>query len=242
MRRAIAVGVVVFGLVGLAWADDGKAAQEVIDKAIKAHGGADKLAKLKMLSRKEVGKYHGLGAPFPYTAHTTLDQPGKMRQDIEGVYLAVLDGDKGWMQANGETKELTKQQLDGTKAERYVEWLTTLVPLTGKDVTVTALADAKVNDQPAAGVQVTSKGRPTVSLYFDKKTGLLVKSQYKARAAEKMDEEVNQETVYSQYKDVAGVQVPMKVVTKRDGELYIEGERSEVKLVEKHDKDVFAKP
>jgi hypothetical protein len=246
MWRAITsglAGVLLLALAGaVAGADDATEARKILDEAIKAHGGADKLAKLQTVQRKESGKYHGLGNPLPYTANVTLQLPDKMRLDVVGIYLAVLDGDKGWVRAEGETKEMTKEQLAGTKAERYVDLVTNLVPLSGKEYKLEKVAEVKVNGQPAAGVKVTRKDRPAVTLYFDKKSGLLVKTLWRPKSAEKGDEEVNQETVYSDFKEMSGVKVAQKVTVKRDGELYLETEREEVKPIDKPDKDSFAKP
>jgi len=245
MRRAIVSGLtagLLLTLTALVAADEAAEARAILDKAIKAHGGAEKLAKLSLVTRKERGKYYGLGDALPYTANSTIQLPDKLRLEVVGIYLAVLDGDKGWVHANGETKDMTKEQLAGTKIERYVDLVTTLVPLKEKEFKIEKLPTVKVNDQPAVGVKVTRKDRPTVSLYFDEKTGLLVKTRWRPKSAEKGDAEVDQETFYSDFKDTPAGKVAGKIVVKRDGELYLETEREEVKPIEKAAKDAFAKP
>jgi hypothetical protein len=47
---------------------------------------------------------------------------------------------------------------------------------------------------------------------------------------------------YSDFKEVEGVLQAMKVVIKRDGKDYVEGETTDLKLAEKLDDSVFAKP
>jgi hypothetical protein len=80
-----------------------------------------------------------------------------------------------------------------------------------------------------------------VTLYFDKESGLLVK--YESRVKDEgSGQEVNEEHFLSDYKEVQGTKQAGKVVTKRDGKLYLEGEVTDHQLSEKLDAGVFAKP
>jgi hypothetical protein len=54
--------------------------------------------------------------------------------------------------------------------------------------------------------------------------------------------EVSQETFFDDYKEVDGVQQPMKLLIKRDSKDYLDAEISEVKLHEKLDDKTFDKP
>jgi hypothetical protein len=222
--------------------DDAADARALIDKAMKAAGGKDKLAKLKAQTWKEKGTYYGMGEGLPYTANFAVQWPDKFRFQVEGVFTVVLDGDKGWLNAGGETREMTKDELANKKQSNYAGYVTTLVPLDDKSFTLTTLPESKVDGKPALGVKVAKKGMPDVSLYFDKATGLLVKSGVRTKAEEMDNKEVNQEAYYSDFRDVDGVKVPEKIVVKRDDKLYIEAKNSDVKMAEKLDDKVFAKP
>ena len=89
--------------------------------------------------------------------------------------ILVLNGDKGWIQAGGATRELTKQDLKERREELYVWRLMNLTPLLNEEFKLTRLADAKVGGREAAVVKVEHKDYPDARLYFDKKSGLLVK-------------------------------------------------------------------
>jgi len=245
MRTSL--GVALAGLVALAAvhparADDPKQARAVIDKAIRASGGAEKLAKYQGMTWKEKGTYYGMGDGLPYTATYTVQWPDKMRTEIEGVFTVILNGDKGWVDMGGESKEMTKDQLAEEKEERYARWVATLRPLTQKGFTLTPLGDSKVEGEAAVGVKVSHKGHRDVELFFSKKTGLLIKSAHRAKDVTQGGKEVHQEVFYSDHKDVRGLQIPMKIVVKRDGKQFVEGEESDVKPVEKVDDKQFDKP
>ena len=104
------------------------------------------------------------------------------------------------------------------------------------------LPEIKVDNRPAVGVKVSHKNRADVMLYFDKTSGMMIKSEYPVKSPEQKGKEVKQEAFHSEYKEVAGVQFPMKIVLKRDGKLFVEAENFDVKPVEKLDNKVFGKP
>src|ERR1700737_983715 len=136
------LGIALAGLLALTAANsiraaDDKPARAVIDKALKAAGGADKLAKHPGMTWHEKGTYYGMGDGVPYTAPYAVQWPDKMRMEIEGVFMMVLNGDKGWLQMSGETKPMTKEQLAEEKEGRFAGWVTTLVPLKDKGFTLT---------------------------------------------------------------------------------------------------------
>ncbi len=87
----------------------------------------------------------------------------------------------------------------------------------------------------------SSKGHRDVELYFDKKSGLLIKSQYSVKAEELDGKEVQFEVFYGDYKDFAGAKLPTSLLMKQDGKKYVQTEQSEITPAEFGD-DAFAKP
>src|SRR5262249_46225090 len=77
-----------------------KEAQAIIERAIKAQGGADGLTKAQVCRRTDTGK-QALGAvETPLVSQVTRSLPDRVRLQIEvdkGTKITiVLDGDKGW--------------------------------------------------------------------------------------------------------------------------------------------------
>jgi hypothetical protein len=244
--RSLYTGGLLLGValicVGRTAADAQSDARAIIDKAIKAHGGEATLAKFKAQTWKEKGNYYGQGNALPYTGNYAVQWPDQFRMEIEGIFTVVLNGDKGWVKQQNETKEMTPDQLAGQKGDMYGGWVSTLLPLKDKAYGLTTLSDIKVNDRPAAGVKVTHKGRPDVELYFDKSTGLLSKAVFPVKSPEQQGKEVKQEVFHSNYKDFSGMQIPTKILIHREGKIFVEAENSDVKPAEKLDGKVFAKP
>jgi hypothetical protein len=229
MMRTILATVVVLACATLVGAEAPKEARAVIDKAIKAAGGEEKLTKFQAHTWKAKGTYYGMGDGLPYTANYAVQFPNKFKVEIENVFTIVLDGDKGWVKSGDNTNEMTKEQLEEHKHERYAGLVATLLPLKDKGYKLATLGEVKVGDRPAIGIKVSHPGQRDVDLFFDKDNGLLVKCSRKAKAEEQGGKEVTQDSYYSDYKDIEGAQFPCKIVVKRDDKVYVEAENSDIK-------------
>jgi len=242
MRRI--PGIVVL-TVACCWAvvgrsGEGDDARAIVDKAIKASGGEENLKKHQTATWDQKGTYYGMGDGVAYTGMIAVQRPDKFRMEVENVFTIVLNGEKGWRQFGGETQEMSKEEIERSQADNRAGWIASLAPLKDKAFTLTSIGEAKVDKKPALGVKVTRKGYPEVKLYFDKKTGLLVKSEFKTYSGEE-SKDVTQETFYQDYKEVDGAQVPSRVVMHREGKIYVEAEMSNFKSG-KVDAKLFAKP
>ena len=230
--------------------DDAADARALIDKAIKAHGGADNLAKFKGGAVTFSGTFHGMGMKAPMSGTISTFGADRLKADIEVEaggekfrVVQVLAGDKGWMKLGPDTKDMSKDELAEARHEQHAGYLASLTPLVGaaKGYTLAPTGEMLVNDKAALGVKVSAKGRRDVTLYFDKTTGLLARFDQTVND-EGSGREVTQETYSSDYKDVQGTKQPYKFLVKRDSKLYLEGEASEITLTETLDANLFVKP
>jgi hypothetical protein len=240
MRKFVSIAIVLIS-AGIVWPGEEKDARAIVEKAIKAAGGEANLAKHNSVTMKEKGTYYGLGDGLPYTGIYSIEFPDKFRVEIEGVFIIVLNGDKAWSKKDGETKEMSKDELALQISNHRAGWIASLLPLKNKAFQLTAMGEAKVGDQAARIVQVTRKDYPEVKLYFAKDTGLLVKTEYRTKAEEQGFKEVTQTTDYSDYRDADGAKVAHKFAIKRDGKIYVEAEVTELKTG-KLDAKLFGKP
>ena len=221
----------------------------IVARAIAAHGGEAKLGQLNAEQAKTRGTVHLDGKTIPFTAETFVQLPSQFKnvmtyelQGKKGSLTQVLDGDKGWLSFDGNTKPLEEPLLSETRETMYAQRIARLLSLLkDKDIRLAGLPEVKVNDQPAVGVKVSTNGHKEISLYFDKASGLLVKIERRALNSEPK-KEVRQEEFFSDFKEVNGVKRPMKIMVLQDGVKFLEGEMTEVKPTEKLPENIFAKP
>jgi hypothetical protein len=246
MRITIIIAAVLLSAVAPLRADDQSTALATITEAIKAHGGEEALARLRTVVRKTAGTMTVAGKDVTFAEEQTAQLPQRWRCDAEALagkqklrVLVVVNGDKGWHTSGGAATELSDERLKELREEMYARWLTTLLPLKEPALRLAPLPEAKVNGEPAVGVKVSSDRRPDVSLYFDKKTHFLVKSERKA--TEGGTSQIK-EDVYSAYNEFDGVRLPTKMVRSLGGKKVSEFTTATYTFPRKVDDGTFAKP
>jgi hypothetical protein len=250
MRKSLLL-VAAVGLLACAGA---AAAQDetraVIDKAVKAHGGLEKLQKFKQSATEVRGKgtVHELGG-FDITLEG-FSQDGKSKEVLQGevagqkfTQTVLMDGKTVRLYVNGKEIKLDEKRMAALARETaHQEEVVELVFADKKTgYKLSPLGEVKVNDKPAVGVRVASEGYRDINLFFDKASGLLVKTETRTIDVQSGDEKT-EEKLLSDYKETEGVQRPGKVVVLRDGKKLLTLQVEDVKVVDKFDKDFFTKP
>jgi hypothetical protein len=200
-------------------------ARAIIDKAIKAHGGAEKLSQFKAVSAKWAGK-HKVENVFYWDAVrvVTYEMPDKIRLDYEVenpngekfTFSRVVNGKKGWQGWARGTRELKEAEVAQIVDEVYTHWLASIVPLKDKGFEFSLVGNVTVDEKDAVGVRVSCKGKPDVNLFFEKKTGLAIKSERRTRDPH-TNEEYTAESIYRDHKAFQGVMWPTNRLDRRDG-------------------------
>jgi hypothetical protein len=254
MRRTLGLSLATGLLLlvpALVRAEDDAATKAIIEKAIKAHGGKENLTKYLASTTTLKGKVHVMGMDLDYTMEFWVQMPDKLKYVLEFEIMGqklkitqVTNGDKGWATnpMDNSVMELSKEIMDEVKEQMYHRMVDTLAPLTGKEYTLAPLGDNKVGDRPVVGIKVSHKGHRDVNLFFDKDTHLLLKAEAQIKDVMAGGQEMMQETIYSNYKDSEGIKVPTKLLIKRDGKDFVDGEATEFKAHEKLDDSIFVKP
>ena len=189
MRRWLLGVSVVLAAAAAAAADD--KAEAVIKKAIEAHGGADGLNRYKAARFTMKGEMAIMGMDVEISGDMAY-VPDKFRMNINltvaGQQITVhqvVSGDKGKRTVKVgdqvvQDMKIEKDEVDLSRLGRQVEKLTPL--LDAKQFTLRAGDDEDVNGKKAALVIVTPKGLDReFKLYFDKESGLLVKSGHQGK-------------------------------------------------------------
>ncbi len=226
-------------------------AKAVVEKAIKAHGGAAALDKYPASASKFKGQMTFMGLDFDFTGDMTAQMPDKFKMAIEAdvggqkmAFVQVVNGDKVKVLENGAAKPVTDKEKSELKLVMRMQEVTNLTPLLTDKYTLKTDKDDKAGDADAAVVLVTGKDFKEARLFFDKKTGLLVKTVRKSLAPSAPDDkepkEVTEETIMSEYKEFDGVKVPTKAVVTHDGKKFMTMTTTDVKMMAKADPKLFS--
>jgi hypothetical protein len=191
-RLGILVALVCWGVAEARGADDPRA---LVARAIDAVGGR-KLLEQRLASISRVkGKIQpeGPGGDAFAVEGAVFSEPGgrsrlNLQFEVAGAKhdaVIVLDGPRSWRAIDGEVTPYGADEVKALDASAYRDRVSGLVALLDdKSFALEPLAEAKILGRPAAGVKVSSKGQPDMSLYFDRETGFLVKYSYRGKDPE----------------------------------------------------------
>jgi outer membrane lipoprotein-sorting protein len=233
-------------------ADDAAAVKELLDKAIKATGGADKTAKLASASLKGKGKVTEGGNTAEMSFDLSMQDFDRIRVELmvmEGGQshggVMVMSRDKVWFKDNDRNKV---DELPGEIApvvhQFYLAMRLASNPgaLAGhKDLTLGHGGEGKVDEKTAAILRVSRKDRSDINIFYDTKSGLPLKAESQIKTPNE-SEEKKYEFQFSEFKEVDGVKHYSKIKILRDGKDMLEMELSDVKFGEKFEANTFEKP
>jgi hypothetical protein len=221
--------------------------REIIERAIKSHGGRERLARLRADRVKLVGKIKFGVERVPFVGETTVQPPGQFRTVLEVTaggkshkVVRLLDGDRTVLTLDGVEQPVAAAQREELRHTLQLNRAMRLVPLLeDRAFTLAPLDEIQVNGRKAVGVRVTTGGRE-LRLYFDKEHALLVKTEHLLDGAG--GKKVRHESYYGAYADVEGYKRPGKVVAFRDGVPVMEATLAEVSQFESLSPEVFRRP
>jgi hypothetical protein len=249
MRRTgqvLAVLSLLFVLTLVGRAGDTEATA-IINKAIKAHFPKGTDTKKQSVRTKAKGTLHVGGMDLPFTQEVSV-QNGMFKEVMEleaggqkVLVTSVFNGKEAWIRAGPQDVKVTDEILNEFKDAAYSMGMMQGMFFKDKTVKFSLIGEAKVKDKDAIGVTISREGKKDISVYFDKKTGLMAKIEKRGRDFQS-GQEVQEERFILEYQDVNGNKSAKKIEVLRDGKAFLEAEILEVQSLEKIDDSEFAQP
>ena len=202
--------VAAAAVVLLSAAASAQTADEIIDRHIKARGGAEKLKSVKairMTGRIELGG--GLSAPVLME----LKRPKFARLDftIQGMTgTQVYDNGTGWKLVPWEgKKDAEPLGTDDLKdMAETTDWEGPLVDYKSKGHKIDLIGKESAEGTDAYKLKVTKKGGDVINVYLDADSFLEIKSESKRMIR---GSEVEMESASGDYKEAGGVYFPYSI-------------------------------
>lgn len=218
--------------------------EDVIKNAVKAHGGEANLKKFPAGTSKIAGTV--VGPKLPFTGAMAFAAPGKVRVEMtfevggqKATTIQTVNGDKVGQTENGKSATLTEAIKDELRESAIIQELALLYPLLDRTkFRLKAGEGGKYDDKDCDTVIVTAQGLKEVTLAFDRKTGLL--TAMKRKGLSPAQAEVAEVTIFSDFKTIDGLVVPMKSAVSHDGRAFLELTVTEYKPLAKLDDKLFA--
>jgi len=245
--RAFAIPVALMLLAGGALVAD-ETPRQLIERAIAAHGGYERLASARAERLKLKGTMYAGASSVPFTSDQAVELPGRYRSAVrvtQGMnthtVVHAIDGDKAAVWIDGRSMPVSATHRAQLLQALQLHQAMKLVPLlSDPSFTLRPLGQFTVNGRTVVGLRVTGKLQRDLTVYFGRETALLVKTDHLVDGPGGKD--VRQEAFYSDYREMGGHRRPAKVVVYRDGKKVMEAEVVEVRPAERIDPEELTRP
>ncbi len=220
---------------GEAKENSGPTADQLIDKYVKAAGGAAAIDKVTSRVMKGAIEFGGKSLPIDIYSKEP-DKRISFTHMAEGDSVTAFNGHEGWLgMPGGRLREMHGGDVDGASIDADLHLATHLKQMFSE---VRARGTEKVGDREAYVVVGQREGKPPLELYFDQQSGLLVRMvRYGETALGRLPTQID----YDDYRDVNGVKIPFRwTLARPSGRFTIQV--SEVKQNVPVDDAKFAKP
>ncbi len=234
----------LFGLVFLTGAQEAPAgtdlavtAKKVIARAIEAHGGRELLTKTRADRVKIQGKMVVGKLEVPYTAETLVQLPGQFKNTLqfnqgkkEVTLTQIIDGTRVAIWVNGEKQVLAASQITDLRQTLDLNRALRLVGLLEDSAyDLKYLGQTEEAEQKVHVVRVLKKNMRELRMFFDAKTGLLVKTEH---PVEFQGKQMLQEEHFSDFRDLSGFRRPVKMTVYRGGQKILDSSLTQVSYLE----------
>lgn len=233
MNKVLIAGcLILLSVSGFAQASKDRA-NEILTAARKAKGAMEKLEGAKDVTVKGTASINIQGQDMELSLTSYNLPPDKLKQEIEIPAFNVsvtqmLNGSSGFMDSPQGSGDMPEVMVNSMRKGLLREWfMSFLVAPKGLELSVTAKPDAKVDTRDAEVLDVKI-GEEAFTVYFDKTTHDLIKSSYQTLNQEM--QQVNAESLYSEFKDVDGIKVSHHTISYQNGQKTAEVKISSVKI------------
>ena len=190
--------------------DNLPAASEVLASYVAAMGGEAAIAKIS--TRAEKGSI-SFGAGPSSAVEILSKVPDKQVMIVhlpQGDTSTIFDGERGWLSAPGSpVRAMHGPDLEGAKLDADLHLAIHLPKMFSDFKTVQR---ERIGDQDAILVFASNSGQPPVELYFDMKSGLLLRQLRFAKSELGLNPT---QVDYADYSDFDGVKVPLHITITR---------------------------
>jgi photosynthetic reaction center cytochrome c subunit len=190
-------------------------ADQILDKYLAAVGGAEALKKIK--SRIQKGALETEGMQFPIEVYSEApDKRVSVSHPQGGDSVTAFNGEVGWLSIRNGFHKMTGPEREAARIDAQLYFPARVRELY-KEFKVSP--GEEINGRPTYGVQATDPNRPSLRLYFDPDSGLLLRQM---RFAETPLGRNPTQIDYADYRETGGVKIPYRwTLTRPNGSFTI---------------------
>jgi photosynthetic reaction center cytochrome c subunit len=191
--------------------NSGPPADQLFEKYLKAIGGAPAVEKIDSRAMKGTISFGDRNVPIDIYAKVP-DKRLSITHTPDGDSITAFDGHEGWLAASKRpAREMHGSDIDGASMDADLHFAAHLKNMFTRTEIV---GTEKIGDSTSIHVVGQRESRTPLQLYFDEKSGLLVRL---VRSAETPLGELPTEIDYDDYREAGGVKIPYRWTLSRPG-------------------------
>ena len=217
-------------------------AKEIMDKALTAIGGAERIRSIESITTVFKATVSTPGGDIAMDMNLTMVYPDRLHLNMQspmGAIVQVLDGDKGWMSTPQGVVDLQGSQVGELQKQIRFETINVLKAFVAGQIDAQYLGETQLDGHQVFDILITVGEGATQHFYVDAKDYTIVGNVRRGSTMEGPGEVTE---IYSDFRDVDGLKVNFasvqRVATKQISSTVV----SEVKVNPKVDPAIFAKP
>jgi hypothetical protein len=182
----------------------GPTADQLIDKYVQASGGAAAIEKVSSRVMKGTIDFGGMSLPIEIYAKDPEKRISYTHMK-DGDNVTAFNGQEGWLGMTGRPlREMHGSDLDGAAIDADLHLATHLRQMFSE---IQTHGTEKIGDSDAYVVIGRREGKPSIQLFFDQSSGLLVRLvRFGDTALGLMPTQID----YADYRDTNGVKIPCR--------------------------------
>ena len=190
----------------MAHADPAKA---LLDKAVAAKGGLAKLKAIRTVRVEGTMTSQSIGQPVVFSTVTSIEYPERFRIDAsmpQGKVSQVYADGRFWVETADGVKEIHPEGAATIRAAVERDMVRVLLRASAGDLIV---REVDSDDQRTGAIELSGPALAPVTLFVNRDNGLIEKARYQGGPDGRTDE------IYSDYRNVSGIQVAFHTVVRR---------------------------
>ena len=194
-------------------------AEELIERAVQAKGGSAKLRSIRTIKAVATLTIASDRGPLEVETVTSIRYPGSFRTEVKlpGHPVAhVFHNGDFWIQSADGVRQAPPSVADDLRANVQRDTIGLLLGLLDRKVTASRVPDVEVGGRVMPAIEVAGPAMEPLTVVFDPRSGLIVLQRYLTRQADG-GSRVPAEEEFSDFRDVAGLQVPFTAVVRLGG-------------------------
>ncbi|MBN1233409.1 MAG: hypothetical protein JXA60_08670 [Candidatus Coatesbacteria bacterium] len=234
MKYLVVLLTIMVLLVGNLFADE--QSNKILEKVIEAKGGLKAIKKIKTVSSESEGLILTENQNIKISTRIILpDKYSVAMSKLSVTYLRIINENKTRLSLNGQPVKQTKDEDQEAFNSIYRSELYILTHLEDKTTSTAFKGEDKWQDTEVYKIMIDISGA-NVILYIDKTSYRIIGKSYETKHQLGT---LQVEEVYRDYKTIENVVIPMRTLTRINGNGYIDATIKTIEFNGKIDKKIF---